>query len=223
MKLDCLKQIGAHPKSLLDIGCNIGDFYREIKKRFPDLNDVVLVDSNENLIPYLDRLSVEYRILTLSDEEKEVIWYSTNKNPISTGNSYYLEKTIFYNSDSLESNIKNTSTLDLEFPNRQFDLIKLDTQGSELDILRGGKKLCSKAKYIICEVSLIEYNQSAPLKEEVVRYLEEQGFVPISVVGVHRANLNGKDILLQEDLLFKNVNVANKKFITPDMLDNDWL
>jgi len=223
MDLYYLKQIGANPKSLLDIGCNVGEFYSDLKKLFPELQDVALVDANENLVPYLEKLSVEYKILTLSNEEKEVIWYSTNKNPICTGNSYYLEKTIFYNTDSLESNVKTTSTLDNEFTNRQFDLIKLDTQGSELDILKGGEQLCAKAKYIICEVSLIEYNQSAPLKEEVISYLRERGFTPIKTIGTHRANLNGKNIILQEDILFKNIGSTFKKFITPDMLDNDWL
>lgn len=223
MNLDYFKTLNFHPKSVLDIGCNVGEFYLMFKRNFPEVEHFMLIDANENLIPYLNKLSAEFKILTLSDEQKEVIWYETKTNPINTGNSYYLEKTIWYGKDKLQSRVKETTTLDDEFPDETFDLIKLDTQGSELDILKGGKELIQSAQYIICEVSLIEYNESAPLKQDVIDYLKEQGFVVCKTLETHRANVNGKDIILQEDLLFKNIGVDSKKFITPDMLEEEWL
>jgi hypothetical protein len=48
----------------------------------------------------------------------------------------------------------------------------MDVQGAELDIIRGGIKLCKKAKGILLEVALKEYNQNSPLYDEVVDYMK---------------------------------------------------
>ena len=55
-------------------------------------------------------------------------------------------------------------TLDVVLPVLQerigFDrpYLKIDTQGSELDVILGGPRLLSQADYILVEVSLVEYN-----------------------------------------------------------------
>ena len=48
-----------------------------------------------------------------------------------------------------------------------FDLVKLDTQGSEIDILNGGSHMIKNTTAIIVEVSHVEYNENAPLVDEV--------------------------------------------------------
>jgi hypothetical protein len=57
------------------------------------------------------------------------------------------------------------------------DLIKLDTQGSELDILRGAAGLLPTATAILCECWLFPgYGKATPLWLEVANFLREQGF-----------------------------------------------
>ncbi len=58
-----------------------------------------------------------------------------------------------------------------------FDLIKLDTQGSELDILKGGVNLVQRSKAIILEVSHQSYNQDSPLVNEVIEYMTDINFL----------------------------------------------
>jgi hypothetical protein len=84
--------------------------------------------------------------------------------------------------------------------NTTFDLVKLDTQGSELDILKGGKNLISRAKVVILEVSLIEYNEGAPTVEETIDYMNEIGFEERMSLGEH---YDGETIV-QKDLVFLN-------------------
>ena len=79
-----------------------------------------------------------------------------------------------------------------------FDIIKVDTQGSEIDILKGGKDLVSKAQAIILEVSFIEYNEGAPTAEETIDYMNEIGFEERMSLGEH---YDGETIV-QKDLLF---------------------
>ena len=84
---------------------------------------------------------------------------------------------------------------------KKFDLIKIDTQGSELDILRGGTNFYTCAKGIILEVSLIEYNKNAPLEKEVIDYMDSINFKPAEVLKDHYFS---DGVLIQKDILFLN-------------------
>ena len=80
------------------------------------------------------------------------------------------------------------------------DLIKMDVQGSELDILEGGKELVSKATVIILEISYIEHNLGAPTAQETIDYMNSIGFLESISIGEH---YDGEK-LVQEDLVFLN-------------------
>ena len=61
----------------------------------------------------------------------------------------------------------------------------MDTQGSELDILKGGLKTINKAKYIIIETSIKEYNIGAPLEKEIIDFMSENNFKEFIVLEEH--------------------------------------
>lgn len=56
------------------------------------------------------------------------------------------------------------------------DLIKLDVQGYELQVLRGGFECLKKARGVISEVSFTEYYQKQCMFEDVVAFLAASGF-----------------------------------------------
>jgi len=96
---------------------------------------------------------------------------------------------------------KTLQTLDSMFTDDSiFDFIKMDTQGSELDIIKGGKHLCSKAKYILLEVAVTQYNDNAPLENEVITFMNDFGFSEGLTIGEH---YDGNKII-QKDIVFKN-------------------
>jgi hypothetical protein len=94
-------------------------------------------------------------------------------------------------------------TLDnrLYFPDQLIDLVKLDVQGAELDILNGGRKTIKRSKYVLIEVSLVEYNQGAPLIDEIVNKMKEYEFVIDDILEYHKTNQNQ---IFQMDILFRN-------------------
>ncbi len=79
------------------------------------------------------------------------------------------------------------------------DLIKIDTQGSELDILKGAQKSLEKCKLIYLECPIMEYNQGAPNFQDYITYMQAISYEPIDLCERHL--INGR--LVQVDILFK--------------------
>ena len=172
------------PKSILDIGANVGQFYNEIKGIFPN-SYYYLIEGNDSCEVVLETLNVDYSICLLSDCEKEVDFYVRKHEPRCTGNSIYRENTSFYDDDQ----------------------IIIDVQGSEIDIINGGLDIIKNAKGVLMEISLVEYNQNAPVKEFVYEYMLNLGFTPIDNIG----NINHPITheLIQQDILFLNQKYDN--------------
>lgn len=186
-------------ESILDIGANVGNFSRTVKVFFPNA-DILMFEANPFCDNMLKMTGIPYQIACLSDEEKDVKFYVQDDNMVGTGASYYLEKTRHY---SLQKFIttrtkKLDDVLKLEYNDKSFDMIKLDTQGSEIDIMRGGPETVKKAKFLLIELSLKEYNINAPLKNDVETYTHTLGFKPVKLVEEHY--VDGQ--LVQEDWIF---------------------
>lgn len=203
MNLQLLKQY-LEPSSILDIGASVGVLYQEFKQFYPDAY-YYLVEANPDCEPYLQELNVDYFIGALSSKEGTAIFYKDATSPTSTGNSLYKENSEHFRDDNLLVVECKTYTLDTLFPNKQFDLIKLDVQGAELDILRGGAILVKKAKGIVLELSVIEYNINAPLEQEVIEYMNSIGFTEEEELGSHYTPITYE--LSQRDVLFINRNL----------------
>ena len=78
------------------------------------------------------------------------------------------------------------------------DLVKLDVQGFELEVLRGGEATLRGARAVLTEVSFVEIYQGQCLFHELARHLAERGF-RLCALG-EQTDL-GKP-LLQADALF---------------------
>jgi len=204
LRLYKLKELGFNPKTILDIGAHTGQFYTWSKNVWPDAfiwmieaNDCHEKDLKKVISSDIDR----YTIATMGDIEREVKLYTRKDKPHTQGASYYKE-TNYWDIPRLVMEIPKTlQTLDSMFTDDSiFDLIKMDTQGSELDIIKGGKGLCSKAKYILLEVAVTQYNDNAPLENEVITFMDDFGFSEELTIGEH---YDGNEII-QKDIVFKN-------------------
>jgi FkbM family methyltransferase len=204
--LQTLKNKGFIPNKILDIGANVGEFSELCKNVWKD-SILYMVEANKNCEIYLKNTGNLYFIEVLSDvDDKEVDFFLTKENDICTGNSLYLEKTKHYSIENLIIEKRITKTVDSLFKLDEFDLIKLDTQGSELDILKGSKNILEKAKYVIIETSLKEYNEGAPLEDEIIKNMKENNFLNYEVIENHVWPLEDgifkKGEIFQRDLIF---------------------
>ena len=204
MRLEEVRDMGINPKAILDIGAHSGQFYGWAKRVWPN-SFIWMVEANhlhERTLENLIRFSNDaYLIAALGDEEREVTFYTRSDKPHTEGNSYYKEANYWDIPQLVQESKVKLQTLDKLFKdNTTFDLIKVDTQGSELDILEGGKKLVSKSKAVILEVSFIEHNLGAPSDKETMDYMSGIGFEEKMSIGEHYDG----DELVQKDLLFLN-------------------
>ena len=207
MRLEEVRDMGINPNAILDIGAHTGQFHSWAKRVWPDAG-IFMIEANKLHEATLDRLAMmngdRYLITALGDEEREVIFYTRSDKPHTEGNSYYKEAGWWDIPQLVQESKVNLQKLDNIFEDEAvFELIKIDTQGSELDILKGGKELISKASVVVLEVSLIEYKEGAPTSEELTNYMNSIGFEEKMCIGEHISNEpKWKDIIVQKDLVF---------------------
>jgi len=210
MDLDKIKKYFT-PTTILDIGANIGQFYNNCKKIFPD-SYYYLIEGNNFCEEALSGLDVDFSISLLSDKVKTVDFYIRKTEPLCTGNSIYREKTIFFCDDDIKIEKRQTSTLDNLLSGKKFDLIKLDVQGSELDVMNGGLDTIKKSIGVILEVSLIEFNENSPSKKDVINFMNELGFDSVEVLGTISHPITHE--IIQEDILFIQRKLNDVALIT---------
>lgn len=191
------------PTSILDIGANTGWFYLLCRECFPDAK-YCLIEANPECEANLKSLQVEYHISLLTNAVKTVNFYTTKDSPTTTGASIYKENSKFFTDENLVITEYQSTTLDLLFQNRTFDLIKMDVQGAELDIIKGGLNTLANTKGVLLELSCIPYNDGAPMEDEVISYMESIGFYEVEELASH---YDEQFNLTQRDVLFINKNL----------------
>jgi FkbM family methyltransferase len=185
-----------YPYRILDIGANIGQFHLLCKQYFPT-SYVFSIEASNECDSYLKQIKDQYYIGLLAKDESYYEFYSFKNNPVNTDNSIYKELTEYYSDSNLDIINKKGIKLDNLFNSEsKFDLIKIDTQGSELDIISGGIQLCSKVKGILLEVSLTQYNENAPLYDDVIAFMDKFGFKVAEILNEHiHPTVHQQDIL----------------------------
>jgi len=172
-----LKEDGFEPKVIYDIGSCVLHWTKAAKELWPDAT-FVLFDAFEEAEFLYE--GYHYHIGALSDEEKEVDFFQNEYHP--GGNSYYREigsPTPDYYFPKNNAIRKRTFTLDKVVKERGFPLphfIKIDVQGCEMDILKGGVETVKHATRLIVELQHMEYNQGAMQASESVPIIEGMGF-----------------------------------------------
>jgi len=192
-----LNNSGFTPNRILDIGasvCQTADVFRQ----FWPTSDILLIEGNGDCETVYKSKNDNYQIKWLGKEKGTTSFYKTKWHPLCSGNSIYKEINPVYEGDTLITEIRPVYKLD-DVVTGTYDLIKIDTQGSELDIIRGGIDTFSKAKVVICEVALIDINIGGCKKEDVMNVLTKE--LKFDYVSCIEGVTNGQQITY-ENLLF---------------------
>jgi FkbM family methyltransferase len=198
-----LQALGFRPKGILDIGAFEGAFAR-MARHFFTQSPILMLEAQPGKEEQLKAIAaqlpdVDYRIVLLGTENRaDVAFHHVYAAINSSGSSLYEEQTR-YPRDTISLPMHRLDDVLAEMPGREFDLLKVDVQGAEIDVLRGGVRTLAGIEAIVIELSLLEYNKGAPLIGEVMGWLAEQDFALFDVFPVSRIPTGA---LLQVDGIF---------------------
>jgi FkbM family methyltransferase len=201
--LQTLQGLGFRPKGILDVGAYEGSFAIMAKHFFPQA-PVVMFEAQPGKEERLKAVAaalpgVDYRMALLGPETRAQAWFQlVNPAGDTSGSSLYEEQTRFAR-DVISLPMGTLDDVVAEFSGRDFDMLKLDVQGAELDVLRGAAQTLAGIEVIVIELSLQEYNKGAPLIAEVMARLDALGFALFDMFGVSRTPAG---VLLQSDGIF---------------------
>lgn len=203
-----LRRRGFAPRLALDVGAYTGAWMRGFKEVFPECR-VIGFEPQVDMRKYWQGLEV-YPFL-LSDGASTVPFHVMEGDPefvCKSGASVYREKSYHY--EDVEPRLYPTVRLDSWWKSYVSfssvpglpsvpDFLKLDVQGSERLVLEGAGDLLGLIPLILMEVSHFEFNEGAPLFEEMMEYMVSRGYVLDDYFEINYLN----DKLFQSDVLFR--------------------
>jgi FkbM family methyltransferase len=193
-------------RTIYDIGANEGKWTKimseqlNYNKNLNELTDFIMFDAFPDMKnKYAPKYFRFFNTPLYKEDNIELDFFVNDTSRHTTGNSFYQENTEGYeNANSIKVNSKKLDTviteLQLEYP----DVIKIDTQGAELDVLLGATEAIKHAKIIMCELSIYPYNRNGASFSEVNDFLIANNFLPTDIEEYHYTS----NVLIQIDMIY---------------------
>ena len=163
--------------------------------------------------PTLDKLAATHKTIrikkiALGKKKGNAVLHVTANNVSSSLNEISVQEVartpkIFQASFKQEAEATvEVSTLDDEFSDTpSVLLIKLDTQGTELDILDGGARLLEKTRFVLTEMDNHQLYKNTCQYYEVDDFLRHRSFKLVDIIVSYR----GDEGMAEFDALYENV------------------
>jgi FkbM family methyltransferase len=217
------------PQLVIDVGAHNGSSINRFKKLFNQSTFIHSFEANPNLAEYLvaqfgNDKKIEIYLNAVSNVDRQPLTF--NLHNTSTGSSSLLK--VNQNrrfarrrnvSDATISPITVLSiTLDSHVNESGFkhvNLLKIDTQGTELEVLKGASNLLSNSAIDVIELELIvaDAYESASGTFDVLAFLDSYGYRLLALSNDGRFCQRGhSDILKNPELQFDVIFVSKKVF-----------
>ncbi len=170
-------------RTCIDVGANVGQFSVLVRYLFPDVTVVAfepLPEAAEQYERILGMKRITLHRLALGSVSDEANFYVASRRDSSS---------LLRLGDGQERAFKTTTVATqrvtvrplgevIDFARIEYPIfMKIDVQGSELDVLRGCGALLNKIDYVYLEASYVELYTGQPLASEVIDYMSKHGFV----------------------------------------------
>ncbi|RZK12488.1 MAG: FkbM family methyltransferase [Flavobacterium sp.] len=192
-----LKARGYKPSVVYDIGAYEGHWALDFHKIF-DSVPIFMFEAQQNKEHILKALCgklpvLHYAIALLGATAGQAVQFEENETASHVNATNQEEKTN-----------RVTDTLDSLIEKNKFplpDFLKLDVQGYELEILKGGQKALTNAEFCLLEVSLLDVGAGGvPLLKDVIDFMDAKGFCAYDISQFIRRPYD--KALWQIDMLF---------------------
>ena len=202
--LELLARNGINPGTVIDVGAWRGEWAHRAAGIFKN-SRFLLLEANPDHEPSLRELcsrhpGIDYRLALLGAKPRSAVTFHIPSELAirggSQGGSIFPEVTAFPQlTKKLPMVVLDDVAHDLAGPL----LVKLDVQGSELEVMAGGREVLARSDALVVETALIEYNAKAPQFAEVISQSAAHGFVCYDIGGQFRRNEDSA--LFQVDLV----------------------
>lgn len=204
-----LKRQGIIPRTLIDVGANIGQFSSACAMLYPGVS-IIAFEPVPECYGKLTRIQRRYRSFLARQmalgASKEITSFYQNSYSHSSSLLPLTEthREAFPHACDTERIQVRCSTLDDEIDPVQIVepvLLKIDVQGAEEAVLKGGKRTLNRVRWILVESSFKPLYEGERVFEEINSLLLSQGFVFRRPVAVLPDARTGE--ILQMDALFE--------------------
>ncbi len=197
-----------HIKTVLDIGANNGEFSKEIFAHLPDaevyafepLPDCFATLKNAFINnPHMHAMQV-----ALGDSAGEMEMQRSSFHPSSSLRTMAkLHKDLYPKTAGMQKETITVARLDEVMRDAHIHgnmMIKIDVQGFEDAVIRGGTETFKRASLVLIETSFVELYEGQPLFGDIHDQLKALGFLYRGAASEHRNPKNGE--LLYQDSIF---------------------
>ena len=208
------KIVNNNPKNeitVFDVGCFQGNFSRNLRKEIKKKTNYFLFDPNPNLIIE----DFQYQELAFSNDKgikkfylntffpasgsslntihvKDKLWNFTRK--LVTGNFKKQFESFDVRTDTIDNFCEENGV-------NSIDILKIDTEGSEIEVLEGSKKMLNKTNIILIEV--LDERKNFDVKYQKVLEILEKNYNFNKVLEKSIWSLGTLSNMRAMDILFK--------------------
>jgi len=182
---------------VFDVGANIGQSVRKFKKISPESqihtfepSPTCFLELRNNTSMYTN---IVYNNIGLGAEDKTIRFYENELTDISS----FLEPTNELWGEVKSVDLMKITTLDnycIENYIKNINYLKIDTQGYDLEVLKGASKLLKEKSIDIVqlEITLQKLYADIPQMDEVIKYLFDSGYRLVAFYGFHNENIQAR-------------------------------
>jgi FkbM family methyltransferase len=207
-----LRTNGFTPRVALDIGAYQGEWTVLCKRVWPGCS-VLMMEAAPARMPRLRELAstlggvdVQQALLGSSSRTSVAFYEQESASSVLPESAKAAQPSVGLCMRTLDE-----ATLDTGFAAPDF--VKVDVQGYELEVLKGGRKTLQAAEVVLLEVNLLEIYEGAPLLHEALCFMAAEGFRAYDVCTLYRRPLDRA--LWQMDMIFARNGsrlVASKRY-----------
>lgn len=169
----------AHPV-IIDVGANVGQF-NFFGRKYLGARRIVSIEPVRECYQLLlqnAQVGADCLCCAVSNQERELLFHVAQES--SQLSSYLPDEDACYR-ESYAVPVRSLDSIAAELVLERIDLLKIDTEGSEFDVLKSAENLLSRTDLILIEMSV--FRKSAGNLFRIGQFLEEKGFALVELSG----------------------------------------